>query len=79
MGVIRPYFRLKNFLPRQGTDAKFIDQMPWYFLVGFRWSVGRLKGRSDERRSVALPPLTQPISRRLERLIVDALYAECPK
>ena len=27
--------------------------MPWYFSVGFHWSVGRLKGRSDERRSVA--------------------------
>ena len=26
------------------------------FFGRVRWSVGRLKGRSDERRSVALPP-----------------------
>ena len=35
--------------------AQFFYRMPLYFSVGFRWLVGRLMGRSDERRSVALP------------------------
>ena len=81
MGVIVPNFRfgpmasLKSFYRGKGPNrpvAEFFDRMPWYFSVGFRRSVGRLKGRSDERRSVALSPLTQPMSRRLDRLIVDA-------
>ena len=61
----RPNFRfgpmasLKTFYRGKEPNwpvAKLFDQMLWYFSVGFRWSVGRLKGRSDERRSVALPP-----------------------
>ena len=65
--VIRPNFQfgpmasLKTFYRGKEPNppvAQFFDRMPWYFLVGFRWSVGRLKGRSDERRSLALPPGT---------------------
>ena len=33
----------------------FFGRMPWQFSIGFRWSVGRLKGRSEKCRSVALP------------------------
>ena len=64
--VIGPNFRfgpmasLKTFYGGKEPNrpvAQFFDWMPWYFSVGIRWSVGRLKDRSDERRSVALPPL----------------------
>ena len=30
--------------------------MPWSFSVGFRWSIGRLTGWSEQRRLIALPP-----------------------
>ena len=54
MASLKTFYRGKE--PNRPV-AQFFDRMPWYFSVGFRWSVGRLKGRSDERRSVALPPL----------------------
>ena len=50
---------LKTFLPKQGTESArctIFRSDAMIFSVGFRWSVGRLKGRSDERRSVGLPP-----------------------
>ena len=53
MASLKTFYRGKE--PNRSV-AQFFDRMPWYFLVGFRWSVGRLKGRSDVRQSVALPP-----------------------
>ena len=52
-GIIEKFYRGKG--PNRPV-AQFFDRMPWYFSVGFHWSVGRLKGRSDERQSIALPP-----------------------
>ena len=34
----------------------FFGRTPWSFSIGFHLSVGQLKGRSKEYRSVALPP-----------------------
>ena len=42
----------------------FFGRMLWSFSVGFRWSVSQLKGRSEERRSAALPPSVSHILRR---------------
>ena len=53
MASLKTFYRGKE--PNRPV-AQFFDRMPWYFSVGFRWSVGRLKVRSDGRRSVALPP-----------------------
>ena len=53
MASLKTFYRGKEL---NRPVAQFFDRMPWYFSVGFRWSVGRLKGRSDEHRSVALPP-----------------------
>ena len=55
MASLKTFYRDKK---QNRPVAQFFDRMPWYFSVGFRWSVGRLKGWSDERRSVALPPMT---------------------
>ena len=59
MASLKTFYRGKE--PNRPL-SQFFDQMPWYFSVGFRWSVSRLKGWSDERRSVALPPLNDPQS-----------------
>ena len=37
-------------------DATLFGRMTLSFSIGFRWLVGRLKGRSNECRSVALSP-----------------------
>ena len=53
-----------GFLPRQGTESarcRIFRSDAVVFSVGFRWSVGRLKGRLDERRSVALPPFVSTV------------------
>ena len=55
---------MKTFYRVKGPNwsvAQFFNLLTWYFSVGFRWSVGRLNGRSDECQSdecqsVALPP-----------------------
>ena len=53
-GIIVTFYRGKE---RNRPVFFFFDRMPWYFSVGFRSSVGRLKGWSDERLSVALSPV----------------------
>ena len=60
---------LKTFYRGKEPVAQFFNWMPWYFSVGFRWSVGRLKGRSDEPRP--LPCLHLGADNRTDNLRTD--------